>query len=197
MDEIDELTLDVSSGGGDGFVLDAGKHAVELRAVLLEKNKPNTYPGKQGTFFDELKFVFRSLKPAGEEEGENAGKYGVISHWVAVTKYDTSHDTKSKLTHLLNWLFGRKLTPDEARALSLKRLVGIQGYVIVGVNKNGKNVFNSFILPKNRPAPNPADYAKIAGTPVLTNEQKPAPKAVTMDDAGEIDPNEFEDPFED
>ena len=192
VDELDDLTLDTRTGGaGDIFILGPGKHAVEIASIDLEEQE--AFGG--GAMEKRLKFTFKTLKPLGddgaEEYGEEAvGKHGIISAWPRVTAYDLGDNSRSGLTILLDQLFGRKLTKEEAQRLSFKKLVGIRGFVVVGTSQSGKSRFDSFILPKGKPAPDVAAYLKPVGAAAVpTRGKAPAPK----DD--DMDMDCLEDPF--
>ncbi len=190
LEELDNLTLETRTGGaGDVFILGPGKHAMEIASIDLEEQE--AFGG--GAMEKRLKFTFKTLKPLGEdgaeEYGEEAvGKFGIISAWPRVTAYDLGENSRSGLTILLDQLFGRKLTKDEATRLAFGKLVGIRGFVVVGTSQSGKSRFDSFILPKGKPAPDVAEYLKPVGSSP-TRGKAPEPKDV------EIDGSDLEDPF--
>jgi hypothetical protein len=185
--ELDDLSLETRVGGsGDIFILSPGKHAVEIASIDLEEQEAFGSGGME----KRLKFTFKSIKPLGpegaEEYGEeNIGKHGVISAWPRLTAYDLGENTRSALTILIDSLFGRKLTQDEAKRLAITKLVGIKGFVIVGTSQSGKSRFDSFLLPKGKPAPEVAQYLKAEGETAVRR----APKPKEFNDDG------LEDPF--
>lgn len=188
MAELDDISLDTRTGGaGDIFILSPGKHAVEIASVDLEEQQAFGGEGME----KRLKFTFKTIKPLGpegaEEYGEeNIGKHGIISAWPRLTAYDLGENTRSALTILIDSLFGRKLTQDEATRLALGKLVGIKGHVIVGTSQSGKSRFDSFILPKGKPAPDVAQYLKPEANGAVRRAPKP-----------KVEEEELEDPFAD
>jgi len=194
LEELDNLTLETRTGGaGDVFILGPGKHAMEIASIDLEEQEAF---GGGGTMEKRLKFTFKTLKPLGEdgaeEYGEEAvGKFGIISAWPRVTAYDLGENSRSGLTILLDQLFGRKLTKEEATRLAFGKLVGIRGFVVVGTSQSGKSRFDSFILPKGKPAPDVAEYLKPVGASAVPTRGKSAPEPKDI----EIDGSDLPDPF--
>ena len=196
-DSIDDISLETRTGGtGDIFILGPGKHGIEIAALEVEEQE--AFGG--GAMEKRLKFSFKTLKPLGpegaEEYGEEAvGKHGLISAWPRLTAYDLGENTRSGLTILIDSIFGRKLTKEEAERLAFSKLVGIRGFVVVGTSQTGKSRFDSFILPKDRqkyPAPNVADYLKPSGgAGVAVRGKTPAPRPKDED----INTDDIEDPF--
>jgi hypothetical protein len=187
--ELDDLSLETRTGGaGDIFILSPGKHAVEIASIDLEEQQAFGGEGME----KRLKFTFKTVKPLGpegaEEYGEEAiGKHGIISAWPRLTAYDLGENTRSALTILIDSLFGRKLTQDEAQRLAISKLVGIKGFVIVGTSQSGKSRFDSFLLPKNKPVPEVAQYLKPEGAGAVRG-RAPKPK---------VEEEELHDPFAD
>lgn len=151
--------------------MDQGKHASMITSVKLVDQEKFDKTGME----KRIQFTFRSNKPQVDEDdvevlGED-GKpvYPIISAWPRLTGYDPRPDTKSALSILLNQIFGRSLTPDEAQNLDITRLVGIQGWVVVGSSDQGKPRFDSWLNSKKLPVPNPADFFFEESGPAMGN----------------------------
>lgn len=155
-----KLRLTVNTGGA-GLILDQGKHGCSILSVKPVEQEKFDKSGME----TRIQFTFRSLKPMVDEEGEavldkETGEpvFGIISCWPRFTGYDPRPDTKSSLSILLNSIFGRSLTPEEAQKLDMERLIGLQGWVVVGSGNEGKPRFDSWLHAKNKPFPNPSDF---------------------------------------
>lgn len=191
--------LGTSSGGGggfkDGFILPAGRFKVGIiQAGIVERKK---YQSEETE--EQFEIVFKTLAPFTEELAEELeiedgeGKHGYISNWIRQADYqleDPKDGNKSGITAFLDDFFGRKLTEDEIPQFSIlnfaKRIIGVEGVVIVGVSKTGKPKFNRF-KPNKELNPKPADYyrggklqqksAATSATAKTTGAKtKPAPK---------------------
>jgi hypothetical protein len=156
----EKIRLSVNTGGGGGAIMDQGKHAATIVAIKLVDQERFDKTGTE----KRIQFTFRSNKAQADEDGaevldsEGEPIFPIISAWPRLTGYDPRPDTKSALSILLNQIFGRSLTPSEAQSLDITRLVGIQGWVVVGSNDQGKPRFDSWLNSKKLPVPNPGDF---------------------------------------
>lgn len=169
---------------GTANILPPREHACKLVEVKLVEGKEYGTDNPQ----TQISFTFESIKWRTED-----GEPGVITLWTGL-KYG---DPRAKLTALLDAVFGRSLTQEEARKVDVEKLVGLQGYVQVLPHTKGDGTktskFGGFRFPDNVKLPKPEQFmAGKAGT--AKNQAKPAPqKPAPKDDA--IDTDDFEDPF--
>jgi hypothetical protein len=198
VNEVDELQLDTripgEGGARDCYILSQGEYMAEISAI--EVIKQLTFDKKSEETV--VKITFKTLEAATEDDEvdpEDIGLHGMISAWPRLTAYELEEPkdgTPSALTTILDNIFRRKLTEEEAKRLSIKRLIGIQGKLMVGTSKGARAKFDSFRTAKNK-TPKPEDYFRpegVAAVPASKFEAKreerkldarPKPKQVTGD----------------
>lgn len=178
-----------STPGGDAIILPIGEHPCKLVSVeLVPGENPQTKePNEQ------IKFTFQSLT----WKDPQTGKPGTISQWTGL-KYGNN---KAKLTALLDMIFGRALSQQEAELVDMEKLVGLKGYAMVVpyTKEDGTpgRKFGGFRHPDNTSSPAPsvfyADAQAVApppSRPARTNS-RPQPTPTKQE---EVDlPNPFGD----
>jgi hypothetical protein len=161
----EKVRLTVNTGGGGSLkIMEQGKHGSVIISVKVVEQEKFDKSGQE----KRIQFTFRQLTPLKDENGadvlddNNEPIFPIISAWPRLTAYDPRPDTKSSLSILLNQIFGRSLTPEEATNLDITSMEEIQGWVVVGSSPEGKPRFDSWMPPKKQGQlilPNPASYA--------------------------------------
>lgn len=205
-----KLTAYTPGEGGETFILEPGKYAVELSEVKLVEQMNFEKTAKEKKF----QFTWKTLKPVaeGDEEAtpETIGKHGIITCWPNAVGYQLAppkQGSPAALTVLIDQIFGRKLTKDESENLSIGRLTGIRGFaMVVPGNGVGKKKWGSFILPKTMKY-DPSDFKHEGETvsidDVVPDEDQTIPRdKKAKADGGPAFPGEdgeetIEDPFAD
>jgi hypothetical protein len=142
------ISIGFSSNEGSGPILPVGQWPCVLKSVkVVEQRK---YQSDE--MEEKLQFTFESLKPVN-------GEIGLVSVWTGLN-YGGS---KAKLTELLDQIFGRPLTQEEARAMDLEALAGaIKGYVQVmphtKMDGTKTTKFGAFIPREGAELPKPSDF---------------------------------------
>ena len=117
----------VSDGEGEFVILPPREHAAELTSIKIVKQRPHpkSIDAQKGiTEIEQLKWTFKGIKYSDPQ----SGKPGVISQWTGFNY----GNPKAKMTPLLNCIFGRSLTSEEAQRLDIEKLVGsVRGWVSV------------------------------------------------------------------
>lgn len=177
--------------GGSGSLLPVGEHACILKS--FERTVGTAYESDEQE--EQYKWGFEST-PRGWKDGD--GEPGIITQWTG-RGYGNE---KAKLTHLVDSVFDRHLTPAEWRKLEPELMVGIVGYVQVLRHKKRDGTvtvkFGGFRNAGGKvPVPMPEQF-------VEENEsvapRTPTPKAVTdaeMDSEAHRLDGGFDDPFAD
>lgn len=178
-----------STGEGAG-ILSAGQHPCVLKSVkVVEQRK---YQSDE--MEEKIQFTFERTKPEPGQED-----CGICSVWTGLAY----GDSRSKMTALLDNIFGRDLTQAEVRSIDLEAMAGtVRGYVLVvpHTKQDGTRTtkFGSFIAAKGQPLPVPTDFPLA--------DFKPSPNAsrgniASVNKNGPADPPDFnenedlEDPF--
>lgn len=194
---------DPNRAQGDFVLLPADKHACVLLKPVVTTGTPHpqSQAAKQGiTSIDQLQWTFEGLQFKGPVGEDGKPKRGVVSLWTGFNY----GDPKAKLTHLMNAIFGRQLTQEEARRMDYEKFAGIKGWVMVSprTKQDGSQgtQFAGFMWPDGAKPPKPEDFfLDQPGTPAgsaVGNASAPLPDKTNPFEDGGADADDGGDPFE-